>query len=167
MTGEATMIEARFWGNVDVRRRDECWPWMKATRSGYGVFHPTKRETVAAHRFALELSLGRPLGAGMQARHLVCDNPPCCNPAHLAEGTNADNVADMVGKDRQARGSMKSRLTEAGVVSMRVQAASGVQLAEIARRHGISAALVTMIVRGQRWKHAGGPITRTYRKGNA
>lgn len=167
MPGPSVMVVARFWRNVDVRRRDECWPWRKATRNGYGVFHPAKGETVASHRFALELSLGLPLGEGMQARHLVCDNPPCCNPAHLAEGTNADNVADMVGKNRQARGSMKSRLNEADVVSIRERAAAGALLADLATEHGITASLVTMIVRGQRWKHAGGPITLTYRKASA
>lgn len=167
MAGKETMIEARFWRSVDVRRKDECWPWLKAARNGYGVFHPSKGQTVAAHRFALQLALGRPLADGMQARHLSCDNPPCCNPAHLAEGTNADNVADMVAKDRQARGSMKSRLSEKEVVRMREQAADGVLLADLAVEYGIAASLVTMIVRGQRWKHAGGPITLTYRKASA
>ncbi len=161
---KAVMVEARFWRSVDVRRRDECWPWQKATRGGYGVFHPTKGETVTAHRFALELAIGRPLHDGMQARHLVCDNPPCCNPAHLAEGTNADNVADMVSKSRQARGSMKSRLSEDDVLSMRKRAAAGEVLAHLAAEYDIAASLVTMIVRGQRWKHVGGPITLTYRK---
>jgi hypothetical protein len=147
-------VAARFWSKVNVKRRDDCWLWTAArTPYGYGVFHPTKGESVGAHRFALSMALGRPLKPGMQARHLVCDNPPCVNPGHLAEGTNADNVADMVGKSRQARGSMKSGLDESDVVNN-----------EIAGRYGIAASLVTMIVRGQRWKHAGGPLTLTYRK---
>src|ERR1035437_6125251 len=77
-----------FWSKVDrLGGPDACWPWMGARdQDGYGLFRPpkaTRRPTQRAHRFALELKLGRPLAPGMQARHAVCDNPPCCNPAHL------------------------------------------------------------------------------------
>lgn len=101
----------------------------------------------------------------MQACH-KCDNPGCVNPLHLFEGTNAQNVADMVSKDRQARGSSKksARLTESSVLEMRERAAAGVPLADLASEYAVSPALTTMVVRGQRCAHVGGPITNTYRK---
>ena len=75
-----------------------CWPWTGPRHSaGYGLF---RRQY--AHRLALESALGRPLGSGMEACH-SCDNPPCCNPAHLFEGTHQDNVRDMAAKGRHRR----------------------------------------------------------------
>lgn len=34
----------------------------------------------------------------------TCDNPPCCNPMHLFEGTRLDNVHDMRAKGRHEHG---------------------------------------------------------------
>lgn len=159
------LVIARFWSKVHVGQRSTCWPWRAATRNGYGVFHPDGNTTVAAHRFALSIGLGRPIEDGMQACHR-CDHPVCVNPLHLFEGTNAENVADMVSKRRQARGSMKSRFDEVDIVRIRTLAAEGSQLSGLAREYGVAPSLITMIVRGQRWKHAGGPLTNRYTKEN-
>ena len=94
-------MAARFQEKLDATGGlDACWPWLGATvGKGYGHLGVGPR-MVKAHRIALELKLGRPLLPGMNSLHR-CDNPPCCNPAHLFEGTNADNVSDMVAKNRQ------------------------------------------------------------------
>src|SRR5687767_6700752 len=95
--GRATM-DARFWEKVDQSGGPEtCWPWLGAiqTRSpgghgGYGYFFRLNKVRYA-HRRALELTLGRSLEPGEIALH-TCDNPPCCNPAHLRAGTQLDNM---------------------------------------------------------------------------
>lgn len=84
---------ADFWSRVDVRGPDECWPWMNAkTPNGYGTVYFGGR-MVGAHRVSWELTHG-PIPDGLFVLH-HCDNPPCCNPAHLFTGTHTDNVRDM------------------------------------------------------------------------
>jgi hypothetical protein len=53
---------------------------------------------VQAHRVAYQLANGA-IPAGKHVLHM-CDNPICCNPAHLYLGTNADNVRDRVERSR-------------------------------------------------------------------
>lgn len=99
-------LDARFWDRMDRSGGpDACWPWTSAiqsaspsSRGGYGYFYRYGR-VVYAHRHALALSLGRALEPGEQALH-ACDNPPCCNPAHLFAGTHRDNMQDMAAKGR-------------------------------------------------------------------
>ncbi len=71
-----------------------CWEWQGTRQSaGYGLLGHRY-----VHRLAWALSNGT-LPTGMQICH-HCDNPPCCNPAHLFLGTGADNAQDSVSKGR-------------------------------------------------------------------
>ncbi len=91
----------RFWAKVD-RSGPGCWPWMGAHNPrGYGNF-AIGDMTVRASRMAWELSFG-PIPDGLWVLH-TCDNPPCCNPAHLFLGTHAANMADMKAKGRAPGG---------------------------------------------------------------
>lgn len=92
----------RLRAGVDVGTPDECWEWTKARHpQGHGQLASgiRPRHIVYAHRVAWELANGRALKRGEVVRHR-CDNPPCCNPAHLLVGTQADNVADMIERGR-------------------------------------------------------------------
>jgi hypothetical protein len=90
---------SRFWSYARVGAPEECWFWTGAKRDGgYGMFYDGNR-SVQAHRFALELRLGKPIGGGMVACH-HCDNPPCVNPNHLFMGTRSDNSRDSMRKGR-------------------------------------------------------------------
>lgn len=102
-------VARRFWSKVDRRDPDECWEW-KGSRifSGYGQFWLGARQ-LKAHRIAYELGTGEMPPDDLVVCH-ACDNPPCCNPAHLWLGTVRDNVQDMIAKGRQPRG--KRRYSE-------------------------------------------------------
>lgn len=95
-----------FWRKVDRSGGpDACWPWTGTLVSGkgYGGSHQTDGGPRYAHRRALELTIGRPLTRSEFACH-HCDNPPCCNPAHLFLGSALDNARDRDAKGRGIRG---------------------------------------------------------------
>ncbi len=83
---------------------EACWPWQGYTLKGYGRLR-TKRGTpwIFAHRLAYATAYGVELVPEQIVMH-VCDNPPCCNPAHLRVGTNTENTLDMWNKDRGSKG---------------------------------------------------------------
>lgn len=94
----------RFWPKVNKSGGPgACWPYTGyINQEGYGQFSLTSQRAINAHRYAYIITNG-PLEEGMKVCH-KCDNPPCCNPAHLFEGTAMDNVQDMINKGRKVKG---------------------------------------------------------------
>lgn len=91
-------LRAKFWSRVASGAEDDCWPWTGGMfAKDYGCF-PVNRRSYYAHRYALALSSGVDL-VGLVVCHR-CDNPRCCNPAHLFAGTHQDNTQDMLSKGR-------------------------------------------------------------------
>lgn len=87
----------RIWERIDYDDDDpgRCWEWQGRTDpKGYGkLFFIRPGRSMLAHRYVYQEIHG-PIPKGQQVRH-TCDNPPCCNPAHLVLGTPADNQNDM------------------------------------------------------------------------
>lgn len=153
--------ELRFWAKVDKSAGpDGCWPWLgRKNASGYGDWQSEARTAscdgtrVRAHRYAYTASGGF-LAADQVLRHL-CNNPVCCNPAHLAPGTHADNVADKVAAGRQPRGSghPSSKLDESDVRLIRLFASCGQRSAAISTVFGVSRRTISKIVARGGWFH--------------
>jgi hypothetical protein len=144
-----------FWDNVDMTGGpDACWPWRKSTRYGYGqawidLDGRGKRNHVAS-RAAWILTHGQPPD-GLCVLHR-CDNPPCCNPAHMFLGTRPENSADMVAKGRQCKhsgpGNPASKLSAGQVREIRSRAARGEPLLRLSREFDVHASGISRLVRG-------------------
>lgn len=146
-----TNIPRTFWARVTITGSDYCWPWTAGkTSNGYGSFRSDR-----AHRWAYRLHYEKDPGE-LHVLH-TCDNPICCNPFHLFLGTNADNVADKVAKDRQARlrGELAgtSKLTASDVTAMRNERLAGVSIFSLATKYGIDKSTASDILHGRSWSH--------------
>lgn len=142
----------RFWSKVRVAGESECWEWLAYKDSdGYGRFR-IGGEVCRAHRVAYELHLG-PIKDDIHIIH-ACDNPACCNPAHLREGTHKDNMADKVVRGRGSKGEAhgSAKLTESQAFQIRMSRGLGIDLA---RKYGVSDTLISAIRNGKRWHHLG------------
>lgn len=144
----------RFWSYVDRSAGpDGCWPWIRSRqREGYGKIHRGGRLLVAS-RVALELALDRDLAPDEFACHR-CDNPPCCNPAHLFAGTNQENLADLSAKGLMPVGDARpnAKLDEQSVRDIRAIGGSE-PLEATGARFGVSGATVRDIVARKKWRH--------------
>lgn len=148
-----------FWKRVDrgAGGAGSCWIWTGPRNDkGYGVYRYAKR--INAHRFAWASKHGwSSLRTGIVIRH-KCDNPPCCNPAHLEPGTTSDNSRDMVsrGRQRENRGQHNGnqRLTSEQAVEIRNACLRGESPYRVAPRFGVSRTAVRKIMTGETWRHA-------------
>lgn len=146
-------LEDRFWKHVDKRTSDECWPWIgKSMIDGYGSIGLGGRKAgkALAHRISWEIHNGSiPEGHGYHGtvvRH-TCHNRLCVNPAHLALGTQADNVTDMWSREDGPKGN--ARLSNGDVREIRKSKQSS---RVIAKRFGVHHAHIRGIRRKRSWK---------------
>lgn len=153
-------LEEKFWEKVDIRGEDECWEWQAArNRKGYGNFYisigHSKDKHFLAHRMAYKLSSKKEIGSGMLICH-TCDNPPCCNPKHLFEGTVLDNTLDMMKKGRsyiQKGGKPNLKLTQEKANEIRrLRNEQRVPLKTLASMFSIDVSWVVKISKGYIWK---------------
>lgn len=116
-----------------------------------------------SHRVAWTISHG-PIPDGLWVLHR-CDNPPCCNPAHLFLGTVSDNNKDMCAKGRHGsktnpeampRGTRHglAKLTDDAVRQIRsLWERGGIRQRDIATQFGVNQAVVWAVIHRKAWAH--------------
>lgn len=149
-------LKERFWSKVDTSGNHPrgCWEWQgNRDKWGRGRFYLGKEKYLRTHQVAFLLANGRL--ADKCVCH-TCDNPPCCNPEHLWDGTHVDNMADMIQKNRKPCGSMTpiAKLTEADVVEINNHYVFGVVgYKTLAKKYNVNWTQIRDIIKGKRWKH--------------
>lgn len=142
----------RFWSKVQRGASHECWPWTASVNArGYGTFGFEGR-TQSAHRVAYKLSRGEITGSAVCH---TCDNKLCCNPDHLYDGSDADNVRDAVERGQHPRGERhgRAKLTEDDIRAMRRAYNDGVFIKDLADQYGVSDVTAGRVVHRRIWKH--------------
>lgn len=146
----------------------ECWIWMGSFGTkGYGQFYVGGSDylTFSAPRIAYFLATGTDPGE-LIMRH-SCDNPPCCNPAHLSTGTPKDNAADRDSRNRSLKGDAhrwhidpnfgerngNSKLTAVQVSEIRSLYTTASDRRSLASKFGVKPCSISDIVFRRTWTH--------------
>ena len=130
-----------------------CILWTGYTLDGYGKIR-WHGKRLYVHRVMYEYWHG-PIPIGLLVCH-KCDIRNCIEATHLFTGTIADNIADKVGKGRQAHGPLHGLRGEAhpltkinnhAVLSIRsAYAAKAFNQYELAQLYGLSQSYVSQII---------------------
>lgn len=153
----------RFWAQVDISSEDSCWNWKgQSLTNGYGIFGVFRGKERYAHRIAYLFTHGK--SAPDFVLH-SCDNPACCNPKHLRNGTQADNVEDRENRKRSAhfRPEWKARIAQLVRASRAVLSVEQVKQVKVRLRNGekpsaiskdlpVTVRAIQAIKYGQSWK---------------
>jgi hypothetical protein len=132
-----------FWARVDRSDPDGCWLWLGARNwGGYGQAQAHRRP-VLAHRLSVLLDGRDPTGGVV--RH-TCDVRHCVRPDHLIVGTQAENMRDVVERNRAAL--PHPVLSAAQRADLRRRYAQGMTQRAVGALFGISQASVSRYVNG-------------------
>lgn len=151
-------LEQRFWSKVTVGSPLECWTWKAGKNAcGYGTIGDgnTPARSILAHRLSWIIAHGK-VPDGLCVLH-HCDNPPCCNPAHLYVGTMKDNCID---RDKRGRhGNIKgerhgrARLNWEKVAEIR-KLWPKMTMQQIAAKFGVTPGTIWFVVKLKTWTSA-------------
>lgn len=144
----------RLLKKIEIRGDEDCWEWTANKRGGYGRMR-VGGHLYGATRLVWKLANGYdPVGQVILHR---CDNPGCCNPAHLLSGTDGENNSDKEIKGRakhpRGEGNGLAKLTEAQVLDI---FHSPLTNRSLAAKYSVSDVAISCIKLGKTWGHVTG-----------
>lgn len=139
--------------NIDVGNTHRCWPWLgHTTDDGYGEINIDGSQ-YGVHRVIAALYFG-PHEEWVEVVMHKCDNPPCCNPAHLLYATQQQNIQDAQEKGHKipkcGESNGNSKLTSEDVIAIRQSDETQKILAE---RYHVSQPSISRIQSKKDWIH--------------
>lgn len=140
-----------------IKKDNGCWEFPTSKNSdGYATTcYEGKR--ISAHRLAYIL-FNDDYDENLHVLH-KCDNPSCCNPDHLFQGTHQDNMLDRNNKNRTKNRALmgeenpSSRFTEANITEIRSLYAGGETQREIGKKFNAHQSVISNIVLRKTWRH--------------
>jgi hypothetical protein len=129
-----------------------CHEWVGTIKTnGYGSLM-FQGKMMLAHRASFEHFKG-PLVAGLNVNH-KCDNRPCINPDHLYQGTQEQNIADMIERKRiDRRGEKGHAIRKLSEIDVRLILSSDESNVALAATYGVSRDAIYSIRTGRTWSH--------------
>ena len=141
-------LEQRLLSRIE-KQENGCWIWRGSTTGRYGKIGAAGYQ-LGTHRVAYELWVGR-IPEGLFVMH-TCNNPRCCNPAHLCVGTNKQNVQYSGACGRRAKPNNAAKLRPCDAAEIKWLALNTHKThATISKLYGVNKATVSDIKREVSW----------------
>ncbi|HMV49205.1 MAG TPA: HNH endonuclease [Blastocatellia bacterium] len=133
-----------------ITKQGDCWLFGN-NPSRYASFFRRKIDggAIGAHVFSYLIHHG-PIPEGQLVRH-KCDTKHCVNPDHLIAGTQAENVRDMIERNRFSRPNAKLTPKDVEEIRKRYDRREATQ-SEMARQYGVAPGTIWHAVHGLNWK---------------
>jgi len=148
MDCKTEIAKLRFYSKIKKCEND-CWEWIGTMfNNGYGAFALEQKPRLA-HRMMWFYEKGIfPTGVIIHS----CDNRKCVNIDHLRDGTQYENIHDMIDKGRRVinysenNGNAKLTFQQAQEIRERFRTEKGLVQHIVAKEYGVNRSVISRII---------------------